>query len=86
MSIAEGYPDHLYYKAEPGTPEVLYQLTPAYVTTSPVILVTVFAGAAFRGSNPTFRPTEDVITLLTENPADIRRKLGVNYKWEISRQ
>lgn len=73
MSIAEGYPDRLYYKAEPGTPEVLYQLTPAF-TTSPITLVTVFAGAAFRGSNPTFRPTDDIISLLSENSNDVRNK------------
>lgn len=86
MTIGQGYPEKMYHYLPSSETESLYQLEPIYVL-EPVFLVNYFVGSVYRGPYVVYRPTQDIITLIRENPKDIRNNWltpdGAN--WMVSK-
>lgn len=77
MTISQGYPEKLYYNLDISETESLYQLKPVQ-SLSPAFIVNRFSGGDYQGWRITFRPTQDIIDLITESPTDIRNKWVTN--------
>lgn len=83
LTIAGGYPNDVFKHKSPGQSEVLYRLTPINQPGT----VSAFLAVRLKGPLFRFRPTDDIVNILIENPNDIRYGWATNSGgfWNVSK-